>query len=310
MPTMADNTPSPQPDQVDVAYGPHPRNRLDVYRTSVGGPTPVLFFMHGGGFWAGDKSSVASRLPVAELLEGGIAVVSTNYRLSQHAIYPAPFHDCRRALQFVRHKAAAWGLDPGRIAVSGGSAGAGMALWLAFRPDMAQPHSTDPVERQSTRARCAVILEGQTSYDPRFIARVIGGNAHLHPALPQLFGVDLDVWPDLDADAARRVEDGAAINFLGPDAPPVLGLYSRENRPATDADDLGFGIHHPGLGASAKRGRKTRKKSDVSIFGFSSYFYISEILSYTYWIFLLFRQTPVIICQTAQKVQIGLKRKK
>ena len=63
-------------------------------------------------------------------------------------------------------------------------------------------------------------------------------------------------------------------------------------------------------GASAKRGRKTRKKSDVSIFGFSSYFYISEILSYSYWIFLLFRQTPVIICQTAQKVQIGLKRKK
>lgn len=252
MTTIPDNTIPLEPDETDVEYGTHERNRFDVYCASSTDPTPVVFFMHGGGFWSGDKSAVLSRMPTSELLECGISVVSTNYRFSQHATYPAPFHDCRRALQFLRHKAAVWDFDPTSIAVAGGSAGAGMALWLALRPDMANPNSTDPVERQSTRSRCVVTFAGQTSYDPRFISHLIGGKAHLHPALPQLFGVEPDVWPELDADTARLVEDGAAINFLNQDAPPVLSLYSVENRPVTDEDDYGFGIHHPGFGFDLK----------------------------------------------------------
>jgi len=251
--TTPENVPLPEPDETDIEYGPHERNRFDIYSAASTDPTPVVFFMHGGGFWAGDKREGLARMPVSELLESGLSIVSTNYRFSQHAIYPAPFDDCRRALQFLRHKAVAWGLDPTRIAVAGGSAGAGIALWLAFRPDMADPNSTDPVERQSTRPSCAVTFAGQTSYDPRFMSQLIGGKAHLHPCLAQLFDVPIDIWPELDAQAAQRVEDGAAINFLRPDAPPVFSLYAIENRPTTDEDDYSFGIHHPAFGFDLKR---------------------------------------------------------
>jgi acetyl esterase len=252
MATVPEDMPPLAPDESDVEYGPHERNRFDVYRASSTDPTPVVFFMHGGGFWAGDKLGGLGRMPVSELLEAGLSVVSTNYRFSQHAIYPAPFDDCRRALQFLRHKAANWGLDPTRVAVAGGSAGAGIALWLAFRPDMANPGSDDPVEHQSTRPRCAVTFAGQTSYDPRFMSRLTGGKGHLHPAFAQLFGVEIGVWPELDAEAAQRVEDGAAINFLERDAPPVFCLYSVENRPTTDEDDYSIGIHHPAFGFDLK----------------------------------------------------------
>ena len=58
--------------------------------------------------------------------------------------------------------------------------------------------------------------------------------------------------PELDDEGAARVEDGAAINFLTEDDPPVFGIYKRENRPPTDEDDPNFGIHHPRFGFDLK----------------------------------------------------------
>ena len=163
-----------KPDLEDIPYGPHERNVLDVYRVASHSPSPVLFFIHGGGFTKGDKTSVPYGI-LREVLDRGISLASTNYRFSQDAVYPGPYHDCRRALQFVRQQALSWGLDPNRIGGAGGSAGAGMALWLGFHPDMAEPTSKDPVARQSTRLSCACVLNGQTSYDPRFISKLIAG---------------------------------------------------------------------------------------------------------------------------------------
>ena len=132
------------PTLQDVSYGPHERNVLDVYKAPSDSPSPIFLWIHGGGFYFGDKSQRGPRL-VPLLFEHGISLVTTNYRFSQHAIYPASYHDCRRALQFVRYHASSWGMDPGRIAVGGLSAGAGMSLWLGFRPDMADPTSEDPI---------------------------------------------------------------------------------------------------------------------------------------------------------------------
>lgn len=239
-----------RPDATDIAYGPHGRNVLDLYRAEGDGPRPLLFYIHGGGFRNGDKSRINGEL-FTLCLDRGISVISISYRLSQHAIYPAPFHDSRLALQYVRHHASDLGIDPARIAAAGSSAGAGMSCWLGFRPDMADPDNEDPVLRQSTRLTCIVTTEGQTTYDPRFVSRVVGGG-HTHPALPQLFGVSEAIWPELDADAAARVEDGAAIEFLSEGDPPVFAIYKRDSRPPTNDDDPNFGIHHPRFGFHLK----------------------------------------------------------
>ena len=166
----APTTPANTPTEANVAYGPHERQVLDFYRAKSDTPTPVLFFIHGGGWVTGDKKNPGS---LAQCLAAGISVVSINYRYSWQAqldeVKPpvqAPLHDAARALQFVRSKAKEWNLDKKRIGASGGSAGACSSLWLAFHSDLADPKSADPVSRESTRLWCAAVSGAQTSLDP------------------------------------------------------------------------------------------------------------------------------------------------
>lgn len=161
----------PLPTAADVPYGSHERHVLDLYQAESAKPTPLLFFIHGGGWVTGDKSNPGG---LARCLEAGISVVSINYRYTWQAqlagIDPpvkAPLEDAARALQFVRSKAAAWNIDPLRIGASGGSAGACSSLWLAMHEDMADPASADPIARQSTRLSCAAVAGAQTSLDPK-----------------------------------------------------------------------------------------------------------------------------------------------
>ena len=70
-------------------------------------------------------------------------------------------------MQFVRSKAAEWNIDQQRIAASGGSAGACSSIWLAMHDDMADPKSSDPIARESTRLWCAAVNVAQTSLDPK-----------------------------------------------------------------------------------------------------------------------------------------------
>ena len=195
----------PVPDVADVRYGPHERNLLDIWkakpRPGQTGPTPVVVYFHGGGFRGGDKSSVPAWL-VIKCLDAGISVASANYRLSQTAAFPAPMLDGARAIQFVRYKAAELGIDPDRIAASGNSAGAGIALWVGFHDDLADPTSGDAVERASSRVCCLGVDGAQTSYDPRFIKSLIGGRAHEHPALRWFYGIKSDA----EADSPRAAE--------------------------------------------------------------------------------------------------------
>ena len=163
----------PVPTLANVRYGDHERQVLDFYKAESDKPTPLLFFIHGGGWVSGDK--VGRTGPsVKPFLAAGISVVSINYRYSWQAqlagIKPpveAPLHDAARALQFVRSKAAEWNIDKQRIGASGGSAGACSSLWLALHNDMADPKSDDPVARESTRLWCAAVTGAQTSLDPK-----------------------------------------------------------------------------------------------------------------------------------------------
>ena len=163
----------PAPTLGGVAYGTHERQVLDFYKAKSDKPTPLLFFIHGGGWVAGDKSGMTGP-SVKSYLAAGISVVSINYRYSWQAqlagVKPPvewPLHDAARALQFVRSKAGEWNLDKQRIGASGGSAGACSSLWLAFHKDMADPKSGDPVARESTRLWCAAVTGAQTSLDPQ-----------------------------------------------------------------------------------------------------------------------------------------------
>lgn len=168
---VAGESPQSTPTFADIAYGTHERQVLDVWQAAATKPTPVVFHIHGGGWVRGDKRPVKD---LERYLAAGISVVSINYRYSQQAhiagVEPPvqwPLSDCARALQFVRSKASEWKLDKTRIGATGGSAGACSSLWLAFHTDMADPASTDPVARESTRLWCAAVHIAQTTLDPQ-----------------------------------------------------------------------------------------------------------------------------------------------
>ena len=161
-----------KPTVADVPYGPHAKQRIHFWKATSDKPTPLLFYIHGGGWQGGDRTSVINLLQ--PMLDAGISVVSVEYRFIPEAtadgVVPpvkGPLTDAARALQLVRSKAAEWNIDKTRIAASGGSAGACSSLWLAFHDDLADPNSSDPVARESTRLLCAAVDGAQTTLDPK-----------------------------------------------------------------------------------------------------------------------------------------------
>ena len=114
----------PQPTLSNVAYGKHRKQVLYFWKAESAQPTPLLFFIHGGGWQNGNRlSGLAPMVP--EFLKTGVSVVSVEYRFINEAtadgeVPPVrgPLHDAARALQFVRSKAAEWNIDKTRIGAS------------------------------------------------------------------------------------------------------------------------------------------------------------------------------------------------
>lgn len=152
------------PTFANVKYGPYDRNLLDFWQAKSDKPTPLVVFIHGGGFVAGDKSAV--RAPALKLaLDSGASFMSISYRFLGSAPIQDILRDCARAVQYVRANASKFNIDPKRIACFGGSAGAGSSLWLATHDDLADPKSDDPVLRESSRISAAACVNGQATYD-------------------------------------------------------------------------------------------------------------------------------------------------
>lgn len=78
----------------------------------------------------------------------------------------APLYDAGRAVQTLRAKAAELNFDKDRVAYMGGSAGACTSLWLALHDDLADPTSSDPIARESTKPMFIAVTGAQTSLDP------------------------------------------------------------------------------------------------------------------------------------------------
>ena len=161
----------PEPAEKDFKYGTHERQALDFYKAVSDKPTPLIVHIHGGGWINGDKHKVPG---LDQYLKAGISVASINYRYTwqaqQDGIEPpvkAPFEDAARAIQTLRSKAAEWNIDKTKVAATGRSAGACTSLWLAMHDDLADPESTDPIARESSRLSCAAVDVAQTSLDPK-----------------------------------------------------------------------------------------------------------------------------------------------
>lgn len=105
--------------------------RLRIYKPEgVNQPTPVLLWMHGGGYIMG-RPEIDERGSLEYARELDMMVISVDYRLSPKFPFPAALNDCFSALEWLVHNAQMLNIDPRRIAVGGNSAGAGLAAALA-----------------------------------------------------------------------------------------------------------------------------------------------------------------------------------
>ncbi len=244
-----------QPDE-NVAYGSHRMQMIYFWRAKSDQPTPLLIYIHGGGWNGGDRSVVRDMLIPA--LDAGISVASVEYRTIRESTVDGllppvkgPMLDCARAIQFCRSKSKEWNLDKAKVALSGGSAGACTSLWLTFHDEMADPNSPDAIARESTRVLCAAVSGAQTTLDPHQMREWIPNSKYGAHA----FGIAWDAKKNISSfqmfyDARERIlpwiKEYSPYELVTRDDPPVGLFYStppnlgqNENDPTHSAN---FGV--------------------------------------------------------------------
>lgn len=119
--------PTPKSNIAYVASG-HERQVLDIHAPPGAKDLPVVFWIHGGGWVTGDKTSVQEK-PRA-FVEKGFVFVSTNYRLLPSVDMETIVRDVAKSLAWVHAHIAEHGGDPRRVLVMGHSAGAQLAALI------------------------------------------------------------------------------------------------------------------------------------------------------------------------------------
>jgi acetyl esterase/lipase len=201
----------------DLAYvsGGHERQKLDLYLPPHDAALPLIVWIHGGAFRMGSKED---RIPF-EMLEQGYAIASLNYRLSQHALFPAQIEDCKAAVRWLRAHAGTYRLDPSRFASWGESAGGHLAAMLGTA---GHERSFEVGEHLKYSSRIQAVLDffGPTDFLQMDAHRLPGGMVHDTADSPEseLVGGPIQERP---AEVARA----NPATYVTSEAPPFLIVH-------------------------------------------------------------------------------------
>lgn len=233
----------PTPTVADFAYAKdHERQRFDFWQAKSEKPTPVVLLIHGGGWVNGDKTSYGT-LAIQPFLDKGISVAAVNYRFIAQAMeqkveppVKACLHDAARALQTIRSKASEWNVDPTRVGSTGGSAGACTSLWLALHDDIADPQSSDPIARQSSRLTCAAVGGAQTSLDPKELREwisnsIYGGHAFGFAEKGRGRGEEFELLMTNRDKVMPWIKEYSPIELVSKDDPAIYLDYPNQKTP-------------------------------------------------------------------------------
>ena len=186
---------------------------IDIY-SPVNGPTlrPAVLLFHGGGWSANDRRT---ERPLARFLASmGYTAATADYRLCKPGgpHFPIPVQDALAAVKFMRSHAAEHGVDPGRIAVSGDSAGGELALLIGLAKDPAF-FGDDSYPGVSSEVSAVI-----NHYGPTDLPAMVNLNLLLGRIGRSYLGGTLKEIPE----AYRQA---SPISYVRRDAPPVLTLH-------------------------------------------------------------------------------------
>lgn len=212
----------------DVQYAPG--LHLDVYRSTEPAtvPVPTVVNIHGGGWHGGNRRQTARPL-LHEVARRGWIGIAVDYPLTPGATWPEPMMALKRALWWLKTDGRALGVDPDRIVVTGGSAGAHLASHLALSAD--DPDYQPGFEDVDLTVAGAVTFYG--------IFDLLNRNRTRDPW--PFIGKEL-MKTDVGTDTARW-RSASPLDLVHPDAPPFLVIHgshdalvpARESRQFADA---------------------------------------------------------------------------
>jgi len=205
----------------DLAYvaNGHARQKLDLYLPSEGQHLPLIIWVHGGAFRMGSKEGLEFDPVPLEYLAQGYAVASINYRLSQHALFPAQIEDCKAAVRWLRAHAQQFDLDPKRFAAWGPSAGGHLATMLGTAGHVAA-FEVGAYLDVSSEVQAVADYFGPTDFLQMDAQRLPDGMVHNLPDSPesQLVGGAIQDHPE-------RVAQANPITYVTAAAPPFLIIH-------------------------------------------------------------------------------------
>ncbi len=201
-----------------VIYG-HFRQKLDLFLPNAPGPHPLVIWVHGGAFMMGSKEDD----PPLEALERGYALASLNYRLSQHALFPAQIEDCKAAVRWLRAHALLYHLLPDRFAAWGPSAGGHLAAMLGVTGE-APGYEVGENLSYSSRVQAVVDYYGPTDFLQMDAHRTPEGMFHNPPDSPEskLVGGPIQ-------ELKERVTKANPVAYVSPGAPPFLIVHGDQD---------------------------------------------------------------------------------
>lgn len=177
---MAYESPNPPPINLDginhkwyenIAYGSINREVMDVFiPTDAVGPTPIVIYLHAGGFVQWDKGRAYTHGgDIDGMLSNGIAFATINYDYIETNRERKGILSCmdsaKRAIQFLKLNNEFFNLDKTNFIMTGASAGAGISAWLGYNVDLADVSNDNPLLRESTTIKALSLRNPQASYD-------------------------------------------------------------------------------------------------------------------------------------------------
>jgi len=183
--------------------------KMDLYLPRYSpGPTPVVMYIHGGGWVGGSKeTSLFSILPYLEM---GWAVVNVEYRLGRISLAPAAVEDCRCALRWVIGHAKEYNMDASKIVVTGHSAGGHLSLTTGMLPASAG------LERQCPGGEELKVAAIVNWYGITDVGDLLDG-----PNMKTYAVAWMGSLPNRD-EIARRV---SPLNYVRAGLPPILTIH-------------------------------------------------------------------------------------
>lgn len=208
----------------NIQYGlESDRQKMDIYHPEgQHGPMPVVVWIHGGG-WSSEEldKRYMPKAQLEQLAKMGFLIASIEYRLCQHALFPAQISDCKCAIRFLRANAEKYNLNPDKIGVWGESAGGHLASLLGAAGDVSEFEGSSGFPEYSSKVQA--VCSWYAPYDMLKAAQESLESNSEDSIFYQLFGGSAEEKRDL-------IWSASPMKYVQNKLPPFLIMHGRTDK--------------------------------------------------------------------------------